>query len=137
MLGTNLETSRVSCNDEDLERDVNGRTEPDAQIDPRDAHARDRTFLSALRTVFQITILSVVMGRLFSTSATVVSALFLTFAISMLFFSAMRQRLNRQSMEHGIVRVDGISPVFFFAIGLAAVVGSIVYTIQRLIAAKA
>lgn len=103
------------------------------QLDPRDVHARDRTFLSSLRTVFQLTILSAIMGRLLSTSAIVASAVFLTFAISILISSTIRHEVNRQTMNNGFVCVDGVSPLVFFVLGIAAVIGSLVYIHQRVI----
>ena len=100
-------------------------------IDPRDIHATDRTFGSAVRTVLAMLVLSVAIGRQFTTATTVVSAVFIAFALALLIFSGIRHHLNLGSIRRGILRVDGITPLFFFALGLVANIGALVYTVQR------
>lgn len=101
-------------------------------IDPRDIHATDRTYGAAIRTIFQLLVLSVAIGRQFTTSTTVVSAFFLAYALALLLFSGIRHHLNLRSIKRGVVRVDGVTPLFFFVLGLGATVAALVYTAQRI-----
>lgn len=117
----------------DLARPVRSVSDMDADcIDPRDIHATDRTYGSALRTIFQLLVLSVAIGRQFTVSTTVVSAFFIAYALALLLFSGVRHHLNLRSIKRGVVRVDGITPLFFFALGVGATAGALVYTIKRL-----
>lgn len=102
-------------------------------VNPRDIHATDRTYGSALRTIFQMLVLSVAIGRQYTVSTTVVSAFFIAYAIAMLIFSGIRHQLNLRSVKRGIVRVDGMSPLLFFALGIGATAGALVYTIRHLV----
>lgn len=125
--------------EEDRVRDASHnpvRSEVDEDsVDPRDIHAMDRTYGAALRTVFQMLVLSVAIGRQFTVTTTVVSAFFIAYASAMLILSGIRHPLNMRSVKRGIVRVDGITPLLFFALGVGATAGALVYTIRRLIVA--
>jgi len=121
-------------------RDPEQPTEPPARTgsstsaathDVRDAHAVRRTYESALRTVFQVTFLGVTIGRLFSTVTSVLAALFIVSMLILLAFAASRHSVNGKGVRRGVIRVDGISPIFFFVLGLASTAGAAVYSIQR------
>lgn len=100
-------------------------------VDPRDIHATDRTFGSAVRTILQLLVLSVAIGRQYTTATTVVSAIFISYALALLVFAGMRHHLNLMSIKRGIIRVDGITPLFFFVLGIAASISALIYTAHQ------